>query len=124
MSKTTFMDVEIPSNLHKYTNLNLITSNYLILSLLTIFVFFYGMHFSPELNKNIHGLFHQNWFRAIVFFLILYLTNHNLLMSLAILIVYMILFIGIQNYNLLNKVDKYTKYFTNEFNKEKQKLNH
>jgi hypothetical protein len=68
---------------------NDLTTNVATVTLVTIFLAMYGPRLSPKLPSQVRQLFNMPLFRGAVIFLILFLANRNLRLSLLITIVFL-----------------------------------
>ena len=62
--------------------------NTFVFIVLVVFLTMYGPKFAPKLPNNIKVLFENQYFKALIIFLILYLSNKNMAVSLMMTIIF------------------------------------
>ena len=78
----------IPENLRRWFNPNILVENSSIYLVLTLFLSMYGPRLAPRLPETIRVLFNNFYFRLAIMFLVVYMSNQSVVSSLAIVIVY------------------------------------
>ena len=78
-----------------------LTTNVATVSLVTIFLAMYGPRLSPKLPRQVRQLFNMPLFRGLVIFLILFLANRNLRLSLLITVLFLVTMNQVQYLNTM-----------------------
>ena len=81
--------------------------NSFIFVLLLVFLTLYSSKLGPQLSPNIKNLFNNSFFRGLVIFLILYLSNRNIALSLMITIIFCVTMILVNRNNVENFMIRY-----------------
>ena len=63
----------------------------ILYGIIAVFLAVYGPRLHPRLPKNIRNLFNTNWFRVIVILLIVFLSSHDLKLSLLVTICFLLI---------------------------------
>ena len=82
--------VEIVKTLQGLFDPNVLVENVFLFSILSIFLVMYGPRLHPKLPNSLRNLFNNRFFRVLVMFLVVYLSNKNLALSLTITIIYVV----------------------------------
>ena len=65
--------------------------NKYVVAFLVLFIFMYGPKLHPTLPDSIRNLFNNKVFKILILFLIVYLSNRDLSLSLTLIIIYIVL---------------------------------
>ena len=88
-------------------NPNTLLKNSILFSILTTFLILYGPRLHPALPSSLRNLFNNSIFRGTIIFLIVYLANHNLGLSLTITIIFIVTLGLIQKKNNVERFNNY-----------------
>jgi hypothetical protein len=86
--------------MQKWLNKNLIENTY-VFAILSVFLAMYGPRLHMALPRSIRSLFSNPLFRGLILFLVVYLSNHDMVMALTITIIFVVVMYGVQMSNLL-----------------------
>lgn len=86
--------------MQKWLTKNLIENTY-IFAILSVFLAMYGPRLHIALPRSIRSLFSNSFFRALVLFLVVYMSQHDMMMALTITIIFVVVMYGVQMTNLL-----------------------
>jgi len=76
--------------MNKLLNVESLLQNGYFIALLAIFLTMYGPRLHPTLPNSLRNLFNNRLFRVLVMFLVVYLSNKNLTLSLTITIIFVV----------------------------------
>jgi hypothetical protein len=65
--------------------------NPILYGLIAVFLAVYGPRLHPRLPQNIRNLFNSTWFRTLVILLIVFLSSHDLKLSLLVSLVFLLI---------------------------------
>ena len=65
--------------------------NPVLYGLIAVFLAVYGPRLHPRLPKNIRKLFNSNWFRLLIILLIVFLSSHDLKLSLLVTLAFLLI---------------------------------
>jgi hypothetical protein len=65
--------------------------NPIFYAILAIFLAIYGPRLHPRLPKNIRNLFNMSWFRVLIILLIVFLSSHDLKLSLLVSLAFLLI---------------------------------
>jgi hypothetical protein len=65
--------------------------NPILYGLIAVFLAVYGPRLHPRLPRNIRNLFNSTWFRTLVILLIVFLSSHDLKLSLLVSLVFLLI---------------------------------
>ena len=76
--------------LHEFLDPKHLVLNTYLFSVLSIFLAMYGPRLQPKLPGSIRSVFDNNLFRAVVIFLIVFLSSKNINISLVICVIFLV----------------------------------
>jgi len=65
--------------------------NPVLYGLIAVFLAVYGPRLHPRLPKNVRNLFNSSWFRVLVILLIVFLSSHDLKLSLLVSLAFLLI---------------------------------
>jgi hypothetical protein len=65
--------------------------NPLLYAILALFLAVYGPRLHPRLPRNVRALFNSTWFRTLIILLIVFLSSHNIQLSLIISLLFLLI---------------------------------
>ena len=97
-------------DLKKILNPKILVKNSWLVAILTIFLVMYGPRLQPRLPNGLKALFDNSLFRGAVLFLIIYISQRDIVSALVITIVFVITINVLHSNELFNKIlNKHTK---------------
>ena len=97
-------------DLKKILNPKILVKNSWLVAILTIFLVMYGPRLQPRLPNGLKALFDNSLFRGAVLFLIIYISQRDIVSALVITIVFVITINVLHSNELFNKIlNKRTK---------------
>lgn len=100
--------------LKTYVNPEFLVKNIYLFGILVAFLGIYGPRLHPKLPPSLRALFDNMVFRSVIIFIILYLSNRDLVASLTIMIIFIITINILHTTNVIEKVSAmiYSEKFT------------
>ena len=89
-----------------------LVQNSFVFAILAIFLTMYGPRLHPALPMSLRNLFNNPLFRGLVIFLIVYLANRNLTMSLTITIVFLVTMSLVNREELMEQLRNKEHFYT------------
>jgi len=90
-----------------------ILENPIFYAILAVFLAVYGPRLHPRLPKNIRNLFNMRWFRVLVILLIVFLSSHDLKLSLIVSLAFLIIL-------MMTDASDVKEHFNTQINKNKE----
>ena len=91
-------------DLKKILDPGILIKNSWLVAILTVFLVMYGPRLQPRLPNGLKALFNNALFRGIVLFLIIYISQKDIVSALVITIVFVVTINILHSHDIFNKI--------------------